>query len=574
VIYKIHPAIGIARLGDSEKFYLAPATVGGLPVNLDGRRFKECDFRDSKKKLKRQGVRFQVLAYNDDGSGPGVPVIPGKNGVATIRWTVHVANKKAIWYQFMTTAGEQGYGPDHPLRNPTKIDPKQRLKLVIDPGPRTLAGPNRRAAFSRTTRTPYKMTFPEGNLQPADLSIDSLGEIHTDAVSRLTFVGGHGISGSPAPEPVIVNFANNDNWWDDTCDGPVTATVIMNDKRPCEAVSSWVIVAPPRYAPQLVNLVTLYDVIFDTSVRFLGFRPGIYKNSIWNKDFKPSWQRDIQPIIERAHNYHWVVAVPPKPHQFDWIRLGNPDPAFNPYRKYYLNVVRPPNAPNLFASLDTGLPMMPYLCGDNCVDSDFTTSNYLTLTKTQYFYLQQWADGNFTATDAREEGEGEKRDRVALENCAGGGFSPGIEMTWISRNPVIYDQPFRILRKRAVGRHLSLGGDLESGLEPGDVSKYMALPWQADFNECSTEKIGDRFVWWWPVERPTFVYFREKQVPWVGRDLDQNALDYVAFSDDLDMVKKWHELGFLFKKGRRDAKFVEVARKFPREDTDPMPNVR
>jgi hypothetical protein len=561
VIYKIHPAIGIARLGNSEEVYLAPETAGGLPI-LENRNFKESDFRDSNGKLLRQGVQFQVFGYKDDGSGPGVPIIPDKNGVAGIRWTVHVANKKAIWFEFMANAGEQGYGPDHPLRNPKVTDPKDRLALIIDPGPRTLDRPNRKASFSRGSRTPYTMTFPPGKLQPLDKSLDTLGEIRTDAQSRLTFVGGYGISGSSAKQAVIANFANNDQWWDDICDGPVTATVILDENTSREAVSSWVVVAPPRYAPQLINLVTLYDTIFDISVRFLSFRPDICENRIWKRDFKPSWKHDIRPILERAHHYHWVVAVPPKPHSFDWARLGNPDPAFNPYRKYYLNVVRPPNSPNVFASSSNGLPMMPYLCGDNCIYPDFLTSNYLTLTRTQFFYLQQWAAGHFTTDAARRERKGEKLDRAGLENCVGGGFSPGIEMTWISRNPDIYDQPFRIHRKQLVGRHLSLGDHLKSGLEPGDLSKYMAVPWQADFNQCSMDQVGDRFLWWWPVQRPAFVHLpSKKQVPWVGTDYDQNAPDYVQFADDLDMVRKWNDLGFVFNRGtKKEPRFVEVER--------------
>src|SRR5258708_24188832 len=31
-------------------------------------------------------------------------------------------------------------------------------------------------------------------------------------------------------------------------------------------------------------------------------------------------------------------------------------------------------------------------------------------------------------------------------------------------------------------------------VEPGDVTKWMAVPWQADFYECNTH--------WWPAQRP------------------------------------------------------------------------
>jgi hypothetical protein len=156
-------------------------------------------------------------------------------------------------------------------------------------------------------------------------------------------------------------------------------------------------------------------------------------------------------------------------------------------------------------------------------------------------------------------------DRASLENCVGGAFSPGIEMTWISRNPHIYSEPFRIKHKRDVRPPLSLGEDFSKGLEPGDVGKYMALPWQADFNECSQEQVSDRWVWWWPVQRPTFVHIRRdqhlKQVPWVGTDQDQAAPNYVQFADDIDMVTKWNDLGFVFNEGTDEHPvFIEVER--------------
>lgn len=571
MIYKIHPAIGIARVGDSEEYYLPPEESGELPVLPAGRKFQETDFRDSYLKLRRQAVRFQVFSYDESHPNqPGLPVEAGQSGVDSIEWTVHVANKKAIWYQSLANAGEDGYSPEHPLRNAGVTARQQRLERIIDPGPRTLTGPGKSAAFSRKSSPPfpYKMTFPPLGLKPA--TIDSLGEMHTDAQNRLIFVGGYGNSGSSAASPVISDFANNDDWWDDICDGPVRATIKLKDGSKVEAISSWVVVAPPRYAPQLVNLVTLYDVLFDISVRFLDYVPDIFAGSMWNRNYHPSWERDIRPILERARGYQWVVAVPPKPHEFDFQRLGDPNSDFNAYRKYYLGAVRSPDRTNEFASSTTGLPSMPYIAGDNCVAAAFMTSNYMTLTRTQYFFLQQWAAGKFKPGTARKQSASERLDRVALEQCVGGAFCPGIEMTWINRNPRIYSEPFRIHRKdRNTRDPLSLGADLESGMEPGDVTKYMALPWQADFNACSSQQIGDRFLWWWPVQRPAFVFIEEdggkKQVGWVGTIDDQNASDYVQFADSLDMVRDWNRLGFVFDKGcPNKADFFEVARTLPR----------
>ena len=73
---------------------------------------------------------------------------------------------------------------------------------------------------------------------------------------------------------------------------------------------------------------------------------------------------------------------------------------------------------------------------------------------------------------------------------------------------------------------LNQDSDFVTGLQPGDVTKYSGLPWQTDFNECTTnptdvtyadwnvtypdsENDADlrkgRKIWttmWWPAHRP------------------------------------------------------------------------
>jgi hypothetical protein len=237
--------------------------------------------------------------------------------------------------------------------------------------------------------------------------------------------------------------------------------------------------------------------------------------------------------------------------------------------------------------------MMPYLAGDNCLVPGTATSTYMRLTDTQYFMLQQWVAGCFV--DQPEEDQGpEALTRAVLENCVGGPFSPGIEMTWISRNPAIYSEPFRIHNHFVPNGPLSLGYDPIRGMEPGDLTRYMAIPWQADFNECSSQPIDGRTLWWWPAQRPEYVYLEPKpqprtllaapppppdeasgkQVPWIGTDYDQRAQDYISFADDIDMVKYWSGLGFVMEKEvQGERRFVEVERALPRpfDPSDPAP---
>lgn len=563
--YSIFPAIGVARVGNSEEYYLAPESPGGLPILPDGKEFEPADFRDSEHKLRRQAARFRVYRCDDDGTVE--EVLLGQSDVRQITWEVYVANKKPVWYQFITNNGEQGYPPDHPWRNANR-DHDERVRMIIDPGPRTLAGACQSASFCRSTSPDG--TFPPENLEP--YTIDSLGNAWTDEEGRLIFAGGFGHSGSDIHPARIKQYANNDGWWDDTSDGYVRAVVELNDGTRVEASPAAVLTAPPKYAPQLVNLVTLFDTIYDTAVRHQNFRPTIFANQIWNTEYQPDFETEIWPILRRGEGYPWVAAIPPKPHAFDKEKLGDPDPQYNSLRQFYFNIIRPSDQPNTLKSATNGQTLMPYLAGDNCLNEGQLTSTYLTVTDTQYFLLQQWAAGKFRTNSPNTEwNEAEHLTWAALENCVGGAFSPGIEMTWVSRLPAIYAAPFRPKFREKVARPLSLDLNLTVGLEPGDLSKFMAVPWQADFNECSSQPIGSNVLWWWPVQRPEFVYVTDsdgnrQQVPWVGTAVDQTADGFISFSDDIDMVKFWDKLGFVFNFGSDESPdFQETERVLPRE---------
>jgi hypothetical protein len=588
-VYEIHPPIGIARVGNAPDAYtIGPETYRGLPILPDApeRPFRPADFRDAEGRLRRQAARFRILKRDAKGVRE---VTLGDPEIREIRWTVHLANKKASWYAFQTSQGEAGYPSNHPLRNADKTTAAERRALIIDAGPRSISGKNAGGVeFSRTTIPPgYKGgTFPPAGTKPD--SIDTLGSLKTDGDGRLVVLGGHGHSGSNVDPPALPTYANNDGWWDDTSDGSVTATIVLATGEQVQASPAWVLVAPPKFAPEIANLVTLYDTIFDVAVRYQGREPAIYKNGMWNRGpggFRPSFATDIRPILERGMTYPWVAAIPPKAHSFDLGRLADPSESMNGFRRYYLGALRAPGDENVIVGGSNGVTMMPYLAGDDALGaatastSGRATSKYLRLTDTQYFFLQQWADGIFDPGPRPDRDVAERLTRAVLENCVGGAFSPGIEMTWISRNPAFYAEPFRLKARTPVPDPLSLDLDLERGLEPGDVSRYMALPWQADFNECSSQPVEGRVLWWWPAQRPEFVYLREpvgganvgavpgarQQVPWVGTDYDQNGPDYISFADNVEMVENWWKLGFVFNVGSdEDPDFVEVERRLPR----------
>lgn len=255
----------------------------------------------------------------------------------------------------------------------------------------------------------------------------------TDAQGRLHVVGGYGQSGSEKVIPVLPEYANNDGWYDDTSDGPVTAIIIMKDGTRIEAAPAWVMVGPPSYAPEIQNLVTLYDTMYDVAVRELKMRPEIFKDNLWNPQYRPNFVGEILPILRRGIAFNWVVNIPNAPHTFTdamLMNLGNPDPRYNALRHYFLDVFRSPDDPDLFMSA-RGTPLMPYLAGDGALFPPRDTAKYQTLTRTQYFLFQQWARGIFSEDpNPIPEGRGEALDRAALSNLVGAAFSPGIEMSW------------------------------------------------------------------------------------------------------------------------------------------------
>jgi hypothetical protein len=239
-----------------------------------------------------------------------------------------------------------------------------------------------------------------------------------------------------------------------------------------------------------------------------------------------------------------------------------------------------PNLPNYF------LALMPFLCGDNPI-SNTVPSKFLRLTDTQLFILGQWAAGKFineqqedipTTPPEQRTVTGTDLDRGVLSNGLGGSFCPGGEVTWIIRNPAIYAEPFRIKHSPFFSpttlaswqpNPLSLPGPLNTpqaqgsmqvGLEPGDLTKYSAVPWQSDFNECSTQamdityaqwnviepqSVGDpapdiqRTIYWWPSHRPMEVFNALGQfTPW-SQGIPQTS------AGDLKMVTAWKYLGFI-----------------------------
>ncbi len=680
--YKLHPAIGIARVGDAPNdIYLAPEVAGSLPIECDNQGNPSnapvdptsFQFKDTQGRVKRQAARFKVFVYDDE-SPQGrelclddtVYANEASGKLTNIEWTVWVANKKSVWYQFQQTIGETGYAANHPLRNADITDSNQRQALIIDPGPHSVDGKdNRHANFSRDGNPDYAPTFPPP-LEP--FSINTLGEAMTNDAGHLIVLGGHGSSGTVNTglgQPRIDYYAQTDGWFDDISDGPITARLIFDDtvngiKNNIVMVQepAWVIVGYPAYAPQIEDMISIDEVCYDVAIRQFAYDPYLYgvpdfdsssaidasnpqQLDLWrhndkrryNPDYYPLFYRDIWPILTRPSNMQWVTSLlgvsfdahgttQPKENFYKTAMETPPREGEDPYRgkrQYVYQQLRQPNEVNDFKKLsgnpdspNYGQPLMPLLCGDNPL-SNSGTSKFLSLTKTQLFLLSQWARGRFVNETMAgfddselQQGPGVALDKGVLSNLLGGAFCPGGEIAWIIRNPGIYSKPYRIkpdpdfipnatARGRVLGQNLynfpnplSQGSNLAKGQQPGDLTKYSALPWQADFNECSNQpvditdrdwavlypdSIGDtsmaaqqqiNLTLWWPSHRPMQVFVDGNQRDW-ARGIPQ------THAGDLKMVSAWKDLGFLIATGETYPKYAETERNPMEEPPEDSP---
>jgi hypothetical protein len=482
----IHPAIGIARLGNSaHEYFIGPEVpyASTLPTG---------EYKDKAGALKREVARFRIYGYNT--AGQVVAELTPDN--ANVEWTVHLANKKAAWYEFQVAldipeANETMAAPSR-RRNP-QVTGQDRLKLIIDPGPRSIQGRSTQGGSYR---------FDNGRF--FDLTVP-LGELQTDEEGRLLVFGGHGLSRSAVGQ-IPLDFANNNCWHDDISDGPVEAKVIIEGVEiPVEP--AWVVVAPPNYAPALKTVRTMHDLLQD---RFFA----------WNWLTPPemvSFNKHIRPIFERLSHLQWVNSGFASefgvgaPYDFERLleRLADPSKTNIEFRQQIYTQFRNPDTGRL------GKWLWPYFYGDGLADLNNAvpdasmnhTRGLAVLTGTQLGHLAKWARGEFLndldnsdfsvrSLDAAPlESQPDLLDEAALAYCLADAFHPGCELTWIIRQRHLFRAPLRI-RHRPPGLPEQDYGDILapdlavsptgplSMSGPGDLTRWMAIPWQTDTASC------------------------------------------------------------------------------------------
>lgn len=308
--------------------------------------------------------------------------------------------------------------------------------------------------------------------------------------------------------------------------------------------------------------------------------------------------RDVYPVLKTVTDYAWVNEpafhghAPGKPG--DFLRenslpfYSNPDGANNVYRTAVFNFIReaeqltplvpPPPAriPNPTNKTVQGIPpsipdggvqtgtLMPHLFGEggSPLENGFNGTNFpnqwLSLTPQQLWKFQEWVNGNFTAGTKPVTPHVQKSfydipladqpaalNFSALEPTVGGGFHPGIELTYYMKEPGFFAEAFRF------ADIITHNGQDIQPITPGSVAGYMSIPWQGDFWSCN--------ISWWAAMRPDIVIPKDTPppfIPWFRGEavgIPPNADNIDGYEGGYEhMVRYWSDFGFVVPTGETD----------------------
>ncbi|CAL2076773.1 LodA/GoxA family CTQ-dependent oxidase [Tenacibaculum sp. 190524A05c] len=535
----IYPPIGIMRVGNSQnEYFLGPLT--DEPIAQED----PYAYRDELGALKRQAAQFRIYGFN--AAGKAIKELTAEN--ANITWHSHLANQKASWYQFQLALDipEAADAPPSFLRN---INVPNRETLLIDGGAQSISGTN----------------IQDGPIFEGEFLSKKvyLGEMRTDEKGRLIMLGGHGKSENIDGD-IAITFANNEGWYDDTSDGPITAEVEYNGTK-LKVDPAWVVCAPPDYAPMQKSVRTMWDLMRSVAV----------KSGMLTRPQRPSFTKDILPIFQRMTDLQWVNAGFAGAFgwggQFNytskqWIKkLGNPSPAFLEMRRTISNNFRRIDVTGAEAP-----QLWPWLYGDAIsIPSTGSVRQHATLSELQLEFLDQWVTGDFDADYMDTEGcpfheqqktiddlpiheQPDMLTKAAMDFCLADAFHPGCEMTWPMRSSGMYMAPFRVKHAKATppvnnvyygptmnSDTLTLAkGPILGGQVAGGITRWMAIPWQTDTASCRdgyTTTYDPYLPTFWPARVPNNILNEKRYDQTVDKSLAEETR-MEAFADRADWL--------------------------------------
>lgn len=598
----IFPAIGFSRVGNAEDWFLAPEVPGLLDEPEGG-------FKDKQGRIKKQVQRFRLFGYDDQGR-----VVRELDGADGVTWSVHVANTKAAWYGFVNAMDRGDTAPGVPgaQRNAFVAADKREAMLCIDAGKLEISG-----ASTNPKGGDDKYRMKGRFWQTLDVS---LGHLRTDDKGRLLVFAADGVSRTALPQNPVRDFTNNDGWHDDWADGWVKATVTVDGQK-LDCDPAWVVCCGPKFAPQLEPIVTLYDAAREAMVAL---------GQMQSPTDKVSFRRDVLPILRRAGAMQWVATASFLGAAWNDIgdlsspatieTLAKPGADAKAERKKVFDAFRKPDGS------DQRGYAIPIMLGDG-VNYQDSPHAWLALTPTQYRVLELWADGKFEADYADKSADSvrtlddlpielrpEAMTRAALDACSGGAFHPGVEITWPIRHKALYRGPneTKLPFRLALSNRKNLAQDVGLQLNPvnvfagnpdkpdqgkpigpqapGDLTRWMGVPWQGDAFSCQAVLTASGFPTpvWWPALLPVDVLpeafyqqmmrtdlteeerlrFYHTRVPWARGAAGIGLHVEAGYTDGLRrMIELWTQMGVVVRRpgpkglpGVPDQLYVEVQR--------------
>lgn len=654
---KIYPSIGIARMGNGpankEDVIFSPEVPWANLYETN----KEYHTADGA--LKKQAQRFYIYECDTN----GVPIRKIDTNISNIEWTVEVANKKPFWYDFNNSldlsietdnpnlsdtfyTGKIAPGISTTRRNPnvlneTLINPKDenyRKELVNSPSAVTVSSENTKKEIGG--QFPFPLHSNSESIIAQKMKMDAkdvnLGTVEYDK-GTLIFYPANGVSAALNPSDLNTDFADNSNWYDDICDGRVTAKVTIDGKTyelNDSDTAAWVATTPPDYAPQIQAISTMYDLI----------------SGIENKEYTTDFSL-IFPVLYRLYRMQWVNAsdfLDPSFRQVidqltiaEFKALYSNSKEAQPVRERIFNLFRNPeynytNEPIIPSKSTTDITNLgsgtedlkfPSYPGDG-IDYPGSPAQWFAIPPILYEQLKNWKDGhfvaleeNYTSMDAiglyyqniyKEAAMDPSKSallmtRAVLESLYGGGFHPGVELTWPMRHKQMYakneltfdtitkDASFFGLREIRIASatqeeqkdifYNDFGfqmnsDDIKASLNtsnkknwlwkntPGDLTKWMGIPWQSDAGSCQKVFLDSQYPIpsWWAANLPVDVLTEDSLVKIqhknIGNDTKQylyaNRLPWLMTTDTgyvgyhaeggylnglVNMVYKWKDIG-------------------------------
>jgi hypothetical protein len=614
--FRIYPSIGIARLGNgpAEKQHVifSPEIPWANLFETDNQYLMPDG------KIKKQAQRFYI--YECDSSGKPLRQIDPVD--YDIRWSAEVANKKPFWYDFNNSLdlsivsknrnvspefAKNKIAPGIPAvqRNPNVLNMGKRLPHGYNYRKELVNNPPAVSVDQTNTRQLIPGQFPNAGRRAESLlakSLDtepvqvSLGTIEYDE-GTLIYYAADGVSASLNPSDLNTDFADNSNWYDDICDGRITATITSRSTGATYHLddawsAAWIATAPPDYAPQIHPISSMYDIICGAGTdkyepEFSLVFPllyGLYRMQWVNLgDFLAPSFREVIDKLTGEGKLKFLFQKQPRG-EADAVR----EKIFSLFRNPAYPVLNEPIIPSSSTTSieDRGVGttelMLPYYPGDG-VNYPGSPAQWFAVPPLLYEQLKKWKDGDFKPmrlpdSDIDAIGEVFRRQfleaarderkrpllmtRAVLETLYGGGFHPGVELTWPMRHNLIYavnvevyediTENFGLFGLREIRINaatpaeqqqiyyndfgLQMGSeDIRESMDsnhkknwlwkitPGDLTKWMGIPWQSDAGSCQAVYVDKQYPIpaWWAANLPVHVLADESYY----KLLDPNILD-------------------------------------------------